>query len=375
MRAHAYRRAHDEEEESAFVSMTDMTISFLFIIMILLAFFASQYNPAQRVPRPEYDRVVTAREKALAERETLAEIVEKLRKALAQALVDRDLADDALTETRAELAMLTDERDAKDVLIKALEVQIAEARSQIEAQKDALSAASERERFLSAEVSRLRAEIERLKAPDPLESYINLSLLERRHILQRLRDDIRLDFPDIGVEISEQSDALRFQGDGLFRSGSATLRPDRLAFVRSVAQRLQAVLPCYTLGAQAAWSAGCNASHAVIEAVQIEGHTDADGGAINNLQLSTGRANATFVIMLEAAEGLTGHLNIKGQPVLSVAGYGEMRPVASNESEAGKASNRRIDLRIIMYVPNTVSEIDQIRARLETALPQGSPSP
>ena len=375
MRAHAHRRAHDEEEESAFVSMTDMTISFLFIIMILLAFFASQYNPAQSVPRPEYVKVVTARDQALAERDALAEVVEKLRKALAQALLDRSLTEAALTETNARLAMLTDESDVKDVLIRALEVQIADAKSKIDAQQAALSAATERERFLRAEISSLRAEIDRLKAPDPLESYINLSLLERRHILERLRDDIRLDFPDIGVEISEQSDALRFQGDGLFRSGSATLRQDRLAFVRSVAQRLQAVLPCYTLGAQPAWRDACNASHAVIEAVQIEGHTDADGGDIINLQLSTARANATFVTMLAAAEGLTGHLNIKGQPVLSVAGYGEMRPVATNDTVAGKASNRRIDLRIIMYVPNTVSEIDQIRARLKTPLPSASPTP
>ena len=42
MRAQARRAAREEEEESAFVSMTDMTVGFLFIIMILLAFFVSQ---------------------------------------------------------------------------------------------------------------------------------------------------------------------------------------------------------------------------------------------------------------------------------------------------------------------------------------------
>ncbi len=39
MRANASRkRTHEEEEESVFVSMTDMTVSFLFIVMVLLAF-------------------------------------------------------------------------------------------------------------------------------------------------------------------------------------------------------------------------------------------------------------------------------------------------------------------------------------------------
>ncbi|MCW1918026.1 OmpA family protein [Rhodobacter sp. KR11] len=365
MRAHVRRRSPDEEEESVFVSMTDMTISFLFIVMILLAFFASQYNPTQSVPRPEYDRVVTERDQAQADLQVQAEIVEKLRKALAQALQARDASELALSRAKADQAKLVQANDAKDVLIKALELQIFDAQAKIASQTAALAAAREHEQFQSEEIARMRAEIERLTAPDPLENYINLSLQERRHLLERLRADILHDFPDIGVEISEQFDALRFQGDGLFRSGSATLRPDRVDFVRSVAARLQSVLPCYTLGPEAAWDATCNASHAVIEAVQIEGHTDADGGDITNLQLSTARANATFVTMLEAASGLTGHLNLKDQPVMSVAGYGEMRPVAMNDTPEGKASNRRIDLRIIMYVPNTVAEIDQIRAKLE----------
>ena len=42
MRGAFRRHQREEEEESAFVSMTDMTVSFLFVVMILLAFFASQ---------------------------------------------------------------------------------------------------------------------------------------------------------------------------------------------------------------------------------------------------------------------------------------------------------------------------------------------
>ena len=40
MRQLERKKVQKEEEESVFVTMTDMTISFLLIIMILLAFFA-----------------------------------------------------------------------------------------------------------------------------------------------------------------------------------------------------------------------------------------------------------------------------------------------------------------------------------------------
>ena len=35
--------------------MTDLTVSFLFVILILLAFFATQFKPEETVPRDEYE--------------------------------------------------------------------------------------------------------------------------------------------------------------------------------------------------------------------------------------------------------------------------------------------------------------------------------
>src|SRR5277367_4890351 len=62
MRGVARRFAREEEEESAFVSMTDMTVSFLFIVMIVSAFFASRLRDPNQVPQPEYDAAVTERD-------------------------------------------------------------------------------------------------------------------------------------------------------------------------------------------------------------------------------------------------------------------------------------------------------------------------
>ncbi|MBR1216414.1 OmpA family protein [Bradyrhizobium sp. U87765 SZCCT0131] len=295
MRGAFRRQQREEEEESVFVSMTDMTVSFLFITMILLAFFASRFNPKESVPKVDYDRVA---------------------------------------------------RERYDIA-----VQLVSAKAKIAA--------------LEAEVERLMA---KLREKDPLEEYLTRTSNERRKILQKLQDQIKVDFPDLQVVISEENDALRFQGDGLFQSSQSVLRPERKAIVEAIASRLETILPCYTLGSKSTWSDGCNTGSAIIEAVQIEGHTDSTGDDIGNLRLSTDRANSTFIAMTGREPGLVGHLNFKGQPVLSVAGYGKMRPVAGNDTSAGRATNRRIDLRIIMYTPSRSGEIENIRKSLRSGL-------
>lgn len=135
--------------------------------------------------------------------------------------------------------------------------------------------------------------------------------------------------------------------------------------VEKIAARLQQILPCYTLGSRSTWTATCNPGFSIIEALQIEGHTDSDGSQENNLNLSTARANSTFITMTTSQPNLVDFHNFRNQPVLSVAGYGQMRPIRPNDTLEGKATNRRVDLRIIMYSPSRSAEIEKIRASLE----------
>ncbi len=60
------------------------------------------------------------------------------------------------------------------------------------------------------------------------------------------------------------------------------------------------------------------------------------------------------------------HLNLKRQPVLSVAAYGPDRPVTTNDTPEGRSTNRRIDLRFIMVTPQDTDGIEVIRQALET---------
>jgi outer membrane protein OmpA-like peptidoglycan-associated protein len=70
----------------------------------------------------------------------------------------------------------------------------------------------------------------------------------------------------------------------------------------------------------------------------VEGHTDSRGSDTANLALSRSRAEAV-------GRFLTGELGVAGFRVRAM-GFGETRPIANNETEQGRARNRRIDVRI-----------------------------
>lgn len=69
--------------------------------------------------------------------------------------------------------------------------------------------------------------------------------------------------------------------------------------------------------------------------VTIIGHTDADQG-VNNKALSRDRAQAAFVILQRLLPNVS----------LSIAGQAASEPLASNDTEAGKAKNRRVEIRV-----------------------------
>ena len=70
--------------------------------------------------------------------------------------------------------------------------------------------------------------------------------------------------------------------------------------------------------------------------IGVQGHTDADGDDEYNLDLSY-RRSVTVVRALVEMYGIE-------QKRLEVMGYGERNPIASNETDEGKALNRRVTL-------------------------------
>lgn len=187
----------------------------------------------------------------------------------------------------------------------------AQAREEVErgeAERNRIIAASrereaERAQLAAAEAARqldvqARAADERARAAAAAE--------ERAEGLQRELEQLEARDTDRGLVLT--------LGDVLFDTGQSTLKPgafttiDRLAqFMRDYPER----------------------------SVRIEGHTDSVGSDATNLALSERRAIAVRDALL--ARGVDAART-------ATAGYGEARPVASNDTDGGRQQNRRIEV-------------------------------
>jgi len=292
MRGGFRARGAEDEEESAFISMTDMTVGFLFVIMILLAFFATQIAPRDTVPRSEYEKI--------------------------------------LEESRKWEQQLT-----------------------------SLSGDA-------AELQRLRRQLA-ARNSNPIERYNFRVAKLRGDLLEGIQRRIKEADPSIEVEISRNRDALEFKGDGLFPSGTNMPTAAGKHKMEVIAGLLKQDISCFALGEHANPAKNCNPALALIDSIQVEGHTDSSGPDVMNMELSSRRGSSIYTIMATSAPELLSFLNLRGQPVLSVAGYGKGRPIADNSTSLGRDANRRIDLRFIMFspteerfVPQTVEDIPSL---------------
>jgi outer membrane protein OmpA-like peptidoglycan-associated protein len=139
--------------------------------------------------------------------------------------------------------------------------------------------------------------------------------------LDKQEADLRRDLGNENVTVQNTGDRLivTLPQDILFATDSFAVRTDLRRDLNAVAGNLQAY-PNST--------------------IQIVGHTDSDGDAAYNQQLSERRANSIADVLLDA-----------GIPFsrIQTFGRGESQPVASNLDPAGKARNRRVE---IVILPN-----------------------
>ena len=72
--------------------------------------------------------------------------------------------------------------------------------------------------------------------------------------------------------------------------------------------------------------------------IEIAGHTDNKGADEYNLNLSQGRSQS--VVDYIVSQGVD-------QSRLTAHGYGETKPIDSNDTESGRANNRRVEVTIL----------------------------
>lgn len=130
-----------------------------------------------------------------------------------------------------------------------------------------------------------------------------------------------LGLPSASIEVirSDQGYKVRLGEILLFKPGSDKLKKDYVPFLYELGRRLVRI--------------GVN--------IQIEGHSDATPYTTKqtNWELSISRA---YHIVQFFVEGVT-----FPQDRISLAGYGDTRPLADNETPEGRSKNRRVEISII----------------------------
>lgn len=167
-------------------------------------------------------------------------------------------------------------------------------------------------RRLEASADSLGAELARL---GEREATVAAELRERERREQTLLE-VKALFDDEEAEIILGVEQLTIRLVGLtFDSGSDKVRPDDYALLTKVQQAIRAL-------------SGAS--------IVVEGHTDSQGNDEFNQALSARRAIAV-------REYILANMAISADRIRAI-GYGESRPIARNDTAAGRARNRRIDV-------------------------------
>jgi len=214
---------------------------------------------------------------------------------------DRARAEAELAKARAEAA----KADAEKAERSAAEERARREQSTREAER-AQAAARQREEAARLETERARAETERAKQA------AEEAKRERDAALQKLY-----------VSLSEILDTKRETrgfivnlGDVLFDTGKATLKP----LAREKLSKLAGILLAYP-------------GQLTLE---IEGHTDSVGSDELNNKLSQNRAQSVNDYLTSAG--------VKTERIKAVQGFGKTKPIATNDTAAGRQMNRRVEV-------------------------------
>lgn len=272
---------------------------------------------------------------------------------------------EVLADTRAQLNLtLTQVEEAKSDLDRVT-IDLAEAKLTLDEQKGKLD---EQSAQLASQKKELAAQDKLLADQKALigeqEQYLkaaNKELLEMRSrmqtiavlrlsILEQIRDSVVSVMGDASKVSIGDNGAIVLDEGVLFDFGSSAIKPA----ARPTLDRLVEVFKTFLSDSE-------NAKY--VDSIVISGHTDSTGTDAENRVLSTDRANAVLDYLLSAQKG---ELNIYAQ-YFCAAGYGETRPVASNDTEEGRAQNRRIEISITLR-DDTIMDI--VESYLELDLPE-----
>ncbi|WP_437600446.1 OmpA family protein [Sorangium sp. So ce590] len=171
---------------------------------------------------------------------------------------------------------------------------------------------------LSAELAETRAKVDELRRQH---AAAEARAARMRDLVGQLEKEVDAGKVRVGLRAGQV--AIEVPSDALFDAGGADLKPAGRAVLDGIAKVLRAMPD---------------------RKFQVAGHTDNDGRRArrarftSSWELSTARAAAVVKRLVE-----------RGVPpqALSAAGYGEFAPLGPNDTAAGRARNRRIEIGLV----------------------------
>ena len=235
--------------------------------------------------------------RAIAQREQLEQELDRLDTERNELLVKASQLEAEQARLEAEQARMMSQATAEDAQRAREEAMQAQHR-EAESERTARQAIEEAEQAKAlAASSATAAQLARREAD---------LALEQADTLRRQLENLQLRQTESGVVVT--------LGDVLFETGQTELRQEAMASLVEVVDLLQSEPD---------------------KNIRIEGHTDAVGDANTNLEISQRRADAVFEALVS--------LGVVSERV-TTQGMGEDFPIASNETDDGRAQNRRVDV-------------------------------
>ena len=260
-----------------------------------------------------------------------------------------------LADTQNTLALtLQDVKDAEDSLAK-ITIDLDEAKLLLAQQQEDLAAQDkllmDQAALIGEQETYLKAASEELLA---MRSQMQTIAVLRLSILEQIRDSM-INVMGDPKKVSIGGNGNIILNEGIFFDlGSSAIKEE-------AAPALSQLIDVF------ATFLSDNENAQYVDSIVISGHTDSSGSDQTNRRLSTERANAVLAYLMEKDDG---KLDAYEQ-FFCAEGYGKTRPVASNDTEEGRAANRRIEISVILR-DDTVMKIVESYLDMELpTLPEG----
>jgi outer membrane protein OmpA-like peptidoglycan-associated protein len=251
------------------------------------------------------------------EREHLIYMAEK-QIDIARAMAQREQsleAYDALEDERNAMRVRASELETAQAREEAAQARLLMAASAEDAERRRREAVTAREQELSASREAEMAREEAQQARRLADSRASEAELARREaeLAMAQMDSLKRQLENLQLRETESGVVVTL-GDVLFNTGETVLRDEAMTSLIEVVDLLQTEPD---------------------KAIRIEGHTDTTGPAETNLRLSQERADSVMAALVS--------LGVDAGRMKAV-GMGEDFPIASNDDEEGRSSNRRVDV-------------------------------